>query len=261
MNPEWRSRYEVAVEATHKAGRAALAFFDTGLAVEWKQDRSPVTLADREAEQLLRTTLKESFPHDGFLGEEFGDEPGTSGYRWIIDPIDGTRNYVRGIPIWGTLVGLEHKGEPIAGVVEAPALGQSWRALRGDGAHRGDRPIHVSNVADLGASTMFYTSLSYFAKAGRAEVLLDLVRRTQTQRGFGDFYGHVLVAQGSGDCMIEHGVHVWDVAAIQPIIEEAGGRFTDWDGNTTIHRPDVVISNGRLHDTIVRLLRPHPEVS
>jgi histidinol-phosphatase len=255
LNPEWRSRYETAVEAARRAGQIALGYFDAGLTIEWKQDRSPVTVADREAEQLLRTTLHAAFPDDGFLGEEFGDTPGPSGYRWILDPIDGTRNYVRGIPIWGTLVGLEYKGEPIAGVVEVPALGQAWRALRGDGAYRGSRRIRVSDVADLGTATMFYTSLKYFVQAGRQDVILELVRRTQTQRGFGDFYGHVLVAQGSGDFMVEHGVHVWDVAAIKPIIEEAGGRFTDWDGTATIHRPDVVISNGRLHDEVLCLLR------
>jgi histidinol-phosphatase len=255
MNPEWRARYEKAVEVARQAGQLALRYFDAGTAVEWKQDRTPVTVADREAELLLRTALLGAFPADGFLGEEHGERPGTSGFRWIIDPIDGTRSFVRGIPLWGTLVGLEYKGETVAGVVEVPALGHTYRALRGDGAWRGDRRLRVTDESDLSKATIFYTSLSWFLKAGRQAEFVDLVTRTQTQRGYGDFYGHVLVAQGSGELMVEHGVHVWDVAAIQPIVEEAGGRFTDWDGNRTIHRVDVLASNGKLHDEALHVLR------
>jgi histidinol-phosphatase len=254
MNPDWRARYDLAVEAARKAGRLALAYFDTGLAVEWKGDQSPVTVADREAEALLRTTLLGAFPHDGFLGEESGSAPGSSGFRWIIDPIDGTRNYVRGIPIWGTLVGLEYRDEQIAGVAEVPALGQTYRALRGDGAYRGERRIRVSDVAELGEAIVFYSSLSWFVRAGKQREFLELTARTQRQRGFGDFYGFVLVAQGSGELMAEHGVHSWDVAAIKPLVEEAGGRFTDWDGTPTIHRTDVIASNGRLHEEALGIL-------
>src|SRR5207244_6466617 len=135
--------------------------------VEWKEDLSPVTAADRAGEAYLRETLLAAFPQDGFLGEEFGEKPGSSGFRWVIDPIDGTRSFVRGIPIWGTLVGLEYRGEPIAGIAEVPALGQTFRALRGEGAWRGDRRIHVSGVSDLREATMFYTSLAWFRRAGR----------------------------------------------------------------------------------------------
>jgi histidinol-phosphatase len=254
VNPEWRTRYDKAVEAAAKAGKVALNYFDINVRVEWKKDQSPVTVADRETETFLRTTLREAFPNDGFLGEEHGEEAGTSGFRWIIDPIDGTRNFVRAIPIWGTLVGLEYRGELIAGVIEAPALGQGWRALRGDGAWRGQRRIRVSDVSQLDQATIFYTSISWFAKAGRSEDFLTLVRGSQTQRGFGDFYGHMLVAQGSGELMVEHGVHEWDVAAILPIVEEAGGRFTDWEGNRTTRRVDVVASNGRLHEVVLKVL-------
>jgi histidinol-phosphatase len=254
MNSDWRTRYDVAVDAAKQAGQLALRYFDSDLRVEWKQDQSPVTLADRETEALLRTTLLGRFPHDGFLGEESGDQPGTSGYRWVIDPIDGTRNYVRGIPIWATLVGLEYRGEQIAGVADLPAMGTTYRALRGDGAYRGDRRIHVSTVSDLRDAIMFYSSISWFVKAGKQDVFLDLAARTQRQRGFGDFYGFVLVAQGSGELMIEHGVHVWDVAPVKPIIEEAGGRYSDWDGRPDVSRPDVVVSNGRVHELALQLL-------
>jgi histidinol-phosphatase len=255
VNPAWRSRYEVAVDAARKAGQHALRYFDTNLTVEWKGDQSPVTIADRETEALLRTTLLGAFPDDGFLGEESGDTPGTSGFRWVIDPIDGTRSFVRAIPIWATLVGLEYRDETIAGVVELPALGQTFRALRGDGAFRGDRPIRVSAVNTLADSLLFYSSLSWFVRAGKQEEFLELTLRTQRQRGFGDFYGFVLVAQGSGEVMVEHGVHAWDVAAIKPIVEEAGGRFSDWDNTPTIHRPDVIASNGLLHEEVLGLLR------
>ncbi len=254
MNADWRNRYELAVESAQQAGRLALGYFDHGIAVEWKQDSSPVTIADREAEALLRKRLLGAFPQDGFLGEESGNTPGLSGFRWIIDPVDGTRNFVRGIPIWATLVGLEYKGEQIAGAVAAPALDLSYRALRGDGAYRGDRRIRVSEVASLAEALIFYSSLSWFIKAGCQDAFLNLALGTQRQRGFGDFYGYVLVAQGSGELMVEHGSHPWDIAAIKIIVEEAGGRLTDWDGNVGIERPDVVVSNGKLHEPALRIL-------
>jgi histidinol-phosphatase len=254
MNPDWRSRYEVAVEAARKAGRLALGYYEGQLVVQWKEDHSPVTAADREAEALLRATLLGKFPQDGFLGEESGDAPGSSGYRWIIDPIDGTRSFVRGVPLWGTLVGLEYRGEQIAGVADAPALGHTYRALRGDGAYRNDRRIRVSDVADLAEAHLFYSSVSWFVKAGRQDTFLNLAARTERQRGYGDFYGFVLVAQGSGDVMLEYGCHAWDLSAVTAIVEEAGGRLTDWRGRQDISEPDVVASNGRLHQQILQLL-------
>lgn len=255
MNSEWRSRYEAAQEAALQAGAFALGHFDAGVAVEWKADASPVTLADRGAEEMLRSTLLGRFPDDGFLGEEFGERPGSSGFRWIIDPIDGTRNFVRGIPLWATLVGLQYREECIAGVCFLPSLNQVFRALRGDGAFRDQRPIHVSKISSFAEAQLYYSSISWFFKAGCEDKFLQLVRRTQRQRGFGDFYGFILVAQGSGELMIEHGVHAWDLAALKPIIEEAGGRMTDWNGGQDIFRPDVLASNGFLHDQALAILR------
>jgi histidinol-phosphatase len=255
LNPQWRARYEKAIETAGTAAQVALRYFDTALRVEWKADQSPVTVADRETEQVLRQALLGAFPGDGFLGEESGDQAGSSGFRWIIDPIDGTRNYVRGIPLWGTLVGLEYKGEQIAGVVVSPALGQTWRALRGDGAWRNDQPIRVSDIDRMDEAMVFYSSLSWFWKARRHDAFLELTLRTERQRGFGDFYGFVLVAQGSGELMVEYGVHSWDVAALKSLVEEAGGRFSDWEGGTSIDRPDVVVSNGKLHDEVLSLLK------
>ncbi len=254
MTPAWRTRYDLAIDAAQEAGKLALGYFDQPIDVEWKHNQTPVTIADREAERLLRTSLLGKFPDDGFLGEESGETPGTSGFRWIIDPIDGTRSFVRGIPLWGTLIGLEYQGEQIAGVTYIPALKQLFRALRGDGAYRDDRRIRVSDVAELEESQVFYSGLRWFIKGGCKEAFLDLVGRTQRQRGFGDFYGFMLVAQGSGEIMVEYGVSPWDVAGVKPIIEEAGGTFTDWDGTATIHRPDVLASNGRMHQEALSLL-------
>src|SRR5439155_1308319 len=234
--------------------RKALGYFEAVLAVEWKTDQTPVTVADRETEQELRSSLQRLFPGDGVFGEEYGDLPGTSGFRWVIDPIDGTRSFVRGIPVWATLVGLEYKGEQIAGVAAAPALGQTWHALRGGGAFRDGRPIHVSEVSELSEALFFYSSVSWFVKANRQDAFMELVRRTQRQRGFGDFYGFVLVAQGSGEVMAEYGIHFWDVAALKPIVEEAGGRFSDWNGTPRVDRPDVLASNGRLHEQVLQIL-------
>jgi histidinol-phosphatase len=255
MIAEWRNRYEVAVEAARQAGDLALGYFDRDIDIIWKEDASPVTIADRNAEAQLRSTLLSQFPDDGFLGEESGDTPGTSGYRWIIDPVDGTRSFVRGIPLWATLVGLEYRGQLIAGVCRLPALKQTFRALRGDGAFRDDRRIRVSTVDTLAKAHLYYSSISWFKRAGIDRQFLDLVDRTERQRGFGDFYGFVMVAQGSGEAMLEHGVHAWDVAALIPIVEEAGGKMTTWDGTTDIERPDTLATNGLLHDELLHLIR------
>jgi histidinol-phosphatase len=253
MNPFSRELDLCRVLAA-RAGETALRYWGKGIAFESKPDESPVTVADRETERLLARLLERHFPEDGLLGEEGARKDSGNGRRWIIDPIDGTRSFVRGIPLWATLVGLEYKDEQIAGIAAAPALGHTYRALRGDGAYRNDRPIRVSDVNDLSQALVFYSSLSWFVKAGHQETFLDMVRRTDRTRGFGDFYGFVLVAQGSGELMVEHGVHAWDVAAIKPLIEEAGGRFSDWSGSTSIHRPDVIVSNGKLHEEALAIL-------
>jgi histidinol-phosphatase len=254
VNPDWRNRYEFALETAREAAQLALRYFDQSLTVEWKRDQSPVTVADRETEALLRGRLLERFPDDGFLGEESGDRAGSSGFRWIIDPIDATRNFVRSIPIWATLVGLEYRGEVIAGIVEVPALKLTYHALRGAGAYQGDRRLAVSKVASLADATLFHTSLTWYKQAGRGSNFLDLIGRVQTERGYGDFYGYMLVAQGSGEVMVEYGAHPWDLAAVTAIIEEAGGRVTDWQGKRTIDADGFLASNDRIHDKVLGIL-------
>ena len=254
MNPEWRSRYDAGVLAAQAAGKVALDYFDKGVVVETKADQSPVTIADRSAEETLRSFVRKHFPNDGFLGEEFGDSPGSSGYRWIIDPIDGTRSFIRNIPIWATLVGLEYRGEMIAGIAYIPVWNQTFRALRGDGAFRDDRRIRVSDTAQLGKSLFSYSSFGFFKAAGKQDHFAQLLAETERSRAYADFYGFVLVAQGSVDLMADYGVHIWDVAGLKVIVEEAGGTFTDWDGQPSIDRPDVLASNGKVHAAALKIL-------
>jgi len=254
MTSQHLSRHKAAIDFAQEAAASALKLFDTDLEIEIKADSSPVTVADKQAEAILRENLTMRFPGDGFLGEEYGDQPSHTGYRWIIDPIDGTKNYIRGIPIWGTLLGLEFEGDLVSGVVVAPALGQTWHGLKGHGAFRNDRQIRASNLTKLEDSHLFYSSLTWIQKSGRTKGFLDLVDRSSRQRGFGDFYGFMLVAQGAGEAMIDHGLHPWDVAALKPIVDEAGGSLTNWDGAFSITKTDVAGSNRYIHHHLVKSL-------
>lgn len=254
MQAEWRTRYDLAVEVARDAGNFARGHYDREFDVEIKADNSPVTVADKGAEELIRRRLKQHFPHDAFLGEEYGNEPGHSGFRWIIDPIDGTRSFVRRIPVWATLIGLEYRGEQIAGVVYIPVFDQMFRALRGDGAYFDERRIRVSDIARLDEALLCYSSISWFRQAGCEQAFLKLCEKTERQRGFGDFYGFVLVAQGACEVMLEHSVKPWDIAAVKALVEEAGGAFTDWNNVPTIDAPDVIASNGRLHAQTLAIL-------
>jgi histidinol-phosphatase len=249
------ARYDLAIAAAREAGQVARRVFDSTFEVEWKEDQSPVTVADRDAERHIRELVAARFPDDGVVGEEYGATPTASGFKWIIDPIDGTKSFVRGVPLWGTLVGLEYKGEQVAGAVAVPCLGQLFHAVRGGGAYRDGSRIRVSDVAELSQAHMCYSSIGWFRKAGREQSFFDLAAATDRQRGFGDFYGFLLVAQGSFEFMIDHGVHPWDVAALIPIVEEAGGRMTDWRDRVTIDTPDTLASNGKLHAAVLKHLQ------
>jgi len=261
MNPDWRPRYDALIRAAGEAGKHALSYFPDCQSdafadqVIWKGDNSPVSVADREAEAMLKKQLLEQFPGDGFLGEETGEILSTTGFRWVVDPIDGTRSFVRGVPHWATLAAIEYDDQPIAGVAYEPVIDRMWRAMRGDGAYRDDLRIHVSTIDSLAESQMFYSSMSWFMKADKQAEFIQLVRATQRQRGFGDYYGHLLLAQGAGEFMIEHGVHEWDIAALKVIVEESGGRFTDWNGISTVKHTDCLASNGKVHDAVMAILR------
>ena len=225
------------------------------LVVETKPDLTPVTEADRAVEQGLRKRIGEERPGHGIVGEEFGaGQPGTA--RWILDPIDGTKNYLRGIPVWATLIALEREGRVELGVASAPALHRRWWAARGEGAYVNGRRIRVSQVAELSDAVLSYASLTSWEERGLGEQFLALARGCWRTRGFGDFWSHMLVAEGVVDLAVEPEVELWDLAAPQVIVEEAGGRFTDLGGTPTPAGGSVVSSNGLLHDRVVTTLRP-----
>lgn len=244
-----------------RADTVAMARFRAlDLRVTTKPDLTPVTDADEAVEQALRGTLARSRPRDAVQGEEFGIA-GSGQRRWVIDPIDGTKNFVRGVPIWATLIALLEGDEPVVGLVSAPALGRRWWAAQGLGAFAGRHqasasPIHVSGVGALADASFCYSSLDGWEQAGRLDAMLQIMRAVWRSRAYGDFYGYMLVAEGAVDVMVEPELQVWDFAALIPIVTEAGGTFTDRAGA----RPDparssAIATNGHLHAGIVERLR------
>jgi len=250
--PALRDLLEVAVEAALAGGRRTLAYFNSGEPVEWKADGSPVTVADREAEALMRRIIEGTYPGHAILAEESGEKPGRQPFRWIVDPLDGTRTFVRGVPLFGTLVGVEAYGEPLVGVVYLPALDELITAARGEGCRWNGRTCHVSTVSRLEDELLVVTDeRSARARSGAYE---RLASRTQLQRTWADCYGYVLVATGRAEVALDPVMAVWDCAALLPIVEEAGGHFTDWRGQRTIHSGEAVATNGVLQREVLGLL-------
>ncbi|CAN5739185.1 histidinol-phosphatase [soil metagenome] len=235
--------------------------FNSELEVTEKPDRTLVTAADRLVETVLRTRLADAFPGHGFVGEEYGTEEGRGEARWIIDPLDATHNFVRGIPIFATLLALEREGELVLGVASAPALGQRWWASAGGGAFtrlgQRERPIRVSAVERLGEAQLLFGTLRTIEDQGHLPGWLRALSGSWRDRGFGDFWGHMLVAQGSAEAMLDLGVSVWDMAAPCAILMEAGGRMTDLAGRVSWTGPDVLTSNGLLHDELLEVAGCH----
>ncbi len=229
------------------------------LAVSTKPDMTPVSEADTEVERTLRTHLQAARPADAILGEEFGaEEIPENGRRWIIDPIDGTQGYVRGLPVWATLVALEAHGEPVVGVASAPALARRWWAARGEGAHLLEgidtREIMVSGVTSLADAQLSFGGLEDWRRHGRLDGLSALAERVYRTRGFGDFWQYMLVAEGAAEIATDPSVSVWDLAAPLVIVTEAGGRFTDLDGAVTAAGGSGLATNGLLHAEAQALL-------
>ncbi|HET7406716.1 MAG TPA: inositol monophosphatase family protein, partial [Mycobacteriales bacterium] len=229
------------------------------LRVETKPDLTPVSDADQAVERELRRLVAAERPGDAVLGEEYG-ATGDGPRRWIVDPVDGTKNFVRGVPVWATLVALQVDGEVAAGVVSAPMLGRRWWAARGSGTWTGPsradaRACRVSGVDALADAHLSYSSLTGWEERGRLPAFLDLTRRVWRTRAFGDFWSHVLVAEGAVDVSTEPEVSLWDLAALQVIVEEAGGRFSDLSGSPRPDGGSVLCSNGRLHEEVLALLR------
>ncbi len=258
------ARLDAALAALRLASAETLRRFnDPTLAVREKADRSPVTEADIAAEKILRDALLGAFPHDAFLGEESGTVSGTSGYEWIVDPIDGTKSFIRGVPLWATLVGCRHKGRGIVGVIAIPALDEMVHAAVGGGAWhvRGaaaPAAARVSNRSSLDAALCCSSDFTSFAK--RADASAGAAARLRLEaacgviRTWGDGYGYLLVATGRADIMIDPLMNAWDAAAVETVITEAGGRFTDWQGRPRIDSGDGLATNGLLHDAVLGLL-------
>ena len=255
-----QERLEFAVGAARRAGELILGYYQSSdLVVDRKEDSSPVTAADRGAEKLLRDEITGEFPGDGVLGEELGERPSTNGYRWILDPIDGTKSFIHGVPLFGTLIGLESEGRCVLGVCRFPALNEVVYAAEGIGTwwQVGDaspRRVQVSAVSDLADATFCSSTITGWEKTGRRETYERLCRRTGLTRGWGDCYGHILVATGRIELMVDPELSPWDAAALVPILQEAGGAFVDFTGECTIYGGDGLSVNAALKSEVLALL-------
>jgi histidinol-phosphatase len=255
---------DFALQAARRAGEIIMPYYQGDVGVEIKGDGTPVTLADRGAEQELRRLICERFPADGVLGEEFGEQPGTSGRRWILDPIDGTKAFVRSVPLFGVLIGMEENGEAVLGVTLMPALDEFVYAARGlgcwwlpSGRKPGSPPkrARVSELAPLADGLLLLNSYEYFVKGKRNAAHDRLLQSARQQRGWGDCYGHILVATGRAEACVDPMMNPWDNAPLLPILQEAGGTFTDWQGRATIHGGDGISTNGKVFDEVMEVVR------
>ena len=253
-------RLVAALAAAQAAGDVSRRYFGTGIRVEWKGEgasRSAVTAADREAEEAARAVIAAHFPAHGFLGEEFG-ETGSREARWILDPIDGTDNFIRGIPLFGALVALEEEGRITAAAAYNPILGEMVSAVRGGGAYRNGVRIRVSERQTLAESLVVHSSVGEFLRrgfgGGAGGGIERLLAAAGRDRGFGDYFGYVLVATGRADVMLEAKAAPWDLAAPKLVVEEAGGRFTDLAGVDSIYSGNALATNGRLYDEVAKLI-------
>ncbi|MFE0581333.1 MULTISPECIES: histidinol-phosphatase [unclassified Streptomyces] len=264
--PEYENDLRLALELADAADVTTMERFRAlDLKVETKPDMTPVSEADKAAEEVVRAGITAARPDDAILGEEYG-LMGSGPRRWVVDPIDGTKNYVRGVPVWATLISLMTEGEdgvfrPVVGVVSAPALGRRWWAAQGSGAYSGGAlgertAIGVSRVGGLGDASFAYSSLSGWEEQGRLPGFLDLTRACWRTRGYGDFWPYMMVAEGSLDLCAEPELNLWDMAAVAVVVQEAGGRFSSLDGVDGVHGGNAAASNGLLHEEMLDLLRP-----
>lgn len=253
------SDLELALRIADAADAVTMSRFDAAdLSVETKADASPVTEADLAAERAIRELLASERPADGVFGEEFGAS-GEGSRQWIIDPIDGTANYLKGIPMWTTLIALAIDGVPRVGVASQPALGRRWWAATGlgawtDGDSAGPRRLQVSNVSTVAESSISFQSISQWDEVGRADALVRMSRAVWRDRGYGDTWPYMLLAEGRLEFVAEFGVKEYDIAALVPIITEAGGRFTDIDGNDSLSSRSSLATNGLLHHAFLDLV-------
>jgi histidinol-phosphatase len=257
-----RSRLEFALGTARRASELILGYYQSeSLAVESKRDTSPVTAADRGAEELIRKDIAREFPGDGVLGEELGETPSSSGFRWILDPVDGTKSFIHGVPLFGTLIGLEYKDRIVLGVCRFPALDEVVYATTGQGAwwqigKAAPRRANVSNVDQLSEALFCVTTISGWERVGRYDAFEKIRSQAKLTRGWGDCFGHVLVATGRADVMVDPLMNPWDAAALVPIMQEAGGHFCDWAGGISIDTGNGISVNAALKETVLQLLAP-----
>lgn len=252
---ELKELLDFAVELGRGAGDITLQYFRKHPETSTKDDGSYVTIADRQAESYLRREIAQRFPDDGFLGEEEGESAGRSGRRWIVDPIDGTFAFVHGVPFYGVMIGIEFEGELSVGVVNIPALGELVSAAKGAGCFLNGEPTRVSTTRELQDGLLLATDFSMCARYGFGPAAERLQTRARTSRTWGDCYGYVLVATGRADVMLDPIMNLWDCAALLPILEEAGGTFTDWRGMRTAYGGNSIATNGILFDQVMQAIR------
>lgn len=260
-SPDVAARQDFALRIALQAGELILKYYQqAGLTVERKRDSSPVTIADRGAEELLRREIEREFPGDAILGEEYGEKAGNSGYRWILDPVDGTKSFIHGVPLFGTLIGVERIDQCVAGVCHFPALGETaWGAIGlGSWWRQGTsepRPAKVSAVQNMADAMFCFTTVQGFGRIGRTDAFHKFVESAGLTRGWGDCYGHYLVATGRAELMVDPLMNPWDIAALIPIVQEAGGCFIDWNGGTSIHSGNGISVIPELRDAVLKITR------
>jgi myo-inositol-1(or 4)-monophosphatase len=261
---QYTARLQFALEIASKASDLILTHYQVnGLLVESKSDESPVTIADRGAEQLMRELLAARFPQDGILGEEFDDVPSQNQYRWILDPIDGTKAFIHGVPLFGTLIGIEHQGRMVAGVCRFPALNEVVYASEGEGCWwqigtQTPQRTTVTNVSSLSQARMMFTEPNHWRSTGRFDTIVRLMDQIRIARGWGDCFGHVMVATGRAEISVDPLMSPWDIAALIPILREAGGCCTDWQGRETISGGDGVSVIPSLKAQVIDILKTAP---
>jgi histidinol-phosphatase len=251
----YQEETKFALQMAAEASKIVLAYFQTSLQVETKHDNSPVTIADKKAEEALRSLMVKHTPTYGIIGEEFGTQTGSAEREWVIDPIDGTKAFIHGVPLFGTLLALLEKGKPVLGVVSLPALGHTMVASLGGGCTLDGKPCRVSNVNRLEEALLLDGSATTMERHGYGPAWAMLRTRAKLHRGWGDCYGHFLVASGRAEVMADPIVSIWDVAPFAVILPEAGGRFSCFAGTDSINAQSGISSNGSLHNEILRSLK------